>query len=201
MQRKRKQQQDDVIIVNEDSNSNETNNLESSSKNVNYTIFRGIGKILHRKNVDESETSKWSEETRARAEGEIRLPAHLKQACQQRPALGFNTDELAAKIPLSADLIIAYLFQNYLDLFKVKAAAAQTPFEQTFAALDSIAENFMCADFVSRKASTIDLGSGAESKLKELASLVAIRSVLFNMWFGEIETEWATRQSKGLLIS
>lgn len=199
VQRKRKQQQDDVIILNDDSNSNEasggTNNLENSSKNINYTIFRGIGKILHRKNMDENECSKWTDQDRERIEGEKRLPLHLKT--HQRPALGFNTDELAAKIPLSADYIVAYLFQNYLELFKVKSSSANASFDQTFEALESIAENFICADFVGRRAGSYDLGCGAESKLKEIAGLVAIRSLLFNMWFGETDVESSGRTSKG----
>lgn len=161
-----------------------TNQLESSSKNINYTIFRGIGKILHRKNLDESEATK-SEENRGRVEGEKSLPAHLAKRGYQRPALAFNTDELAMKIPLSADLIIAYLFQNYLDLFKVKAATQRASFEQTFDALESIADNFMCADFVSRKAGLADVGYGSENKLKEISSLIVTRSLLFNMWLGD----------------
>lgn len=171
-----------IIIEEADAGGNQ---FESSSKNINYTIFRGIGKILHRKNLEE--TSESSAENRSRVEGEKSLPPHLAKRGLQRPALGFNTDELAAKIPLSADFIIAYLFQNYLELFKIKSMSAS--FEQSFDALESISENFMCADQLSRKAGVCDLGCGAESKMKEMSSLIAIRSILFNMWFGDRDND------------
>lgn len=174
-----------MILIEENNNGKENHDqLESSSKNINYTIFRGIGKILHRKNLDERSNTESEENRRARVDGEKSLPAHLAKRGYQRPALGFNSDELATKIPLSTELIIAYLFQNYLDLFKVKALAARATFEHTFDSLDSIAEHFMCADYVSRRAGVCDLGCGAESKLKEMASLIAIRSILFNMYLG-----------------
>lgn len=168
-----------------------SNQFESSSKNISYTIFRGLGKILHRKNLNEAEAS------RDLVEAEKRLPAHLKQAGKQRPVLATNTDELVGKIPLSSDLLIAYLFQNYLDMFKVKASNARVNFETSFDALESLTEHFMCADQVNRRVGASELGCGSESKLREMASQIAIRSVLFNMWFGENDSSGDESKYKG----
>lgn len=154
--------------------SGQKSSLELNSKNINYSIFRGIGKILHRKNLDPSESTYAS-----KLQAEKTLPDHLKAQNKQRLPLSYDPDDLYGKIPLGADTIIMYLFQNYLEIYKLKSQNRN--FYDTFEGLESISEHFMLADQMSRRSYQYESNESSEGRLKELATLTMIRCMLYNM--------------------
>lgn len=160
------------------------NCFDSGFKDPNYSIFRGLGKVLHRKN---SETASNTDEY---------LPKHLNRF--YRPELGTDPDDIYEKLPLSSDLILAYLHQNYADIFNAKSSSAD--FEQKFAALGHISDSFIMADMINKKSGLFEIsGSGnQEARLKEISAVIAIRSVLFNFYFDSNAEKVDRSSSKSL---
>ncbi|CAF0863650.1 unnamed protein product [Brachionus calyciflorus] len=144
-------------------------NFDSGSKDANYSIFRGLGKILHRKNVDNNFE-------------EFKMPKHLVQ--YKRPVLSADPEDIYDKLPLSSDLILSYLHQNYIDIFNIKSSSSN--FDCQFEALDSINDSFIMSDIINKTSCLFESGTNTgtqEARLKEISASISIRSVLFNFYF------------------
>lgn len=126
----------------DDESNSQSNYFGSSFKDQNFSIFRGLGKILHRKNLDSTNSND------ERFNWEKKLPKHLMKK-YERPPLASNPDEIYDKLPLSSDSIMSYLHQNYADIFNVKSSSAD--FDQKFDALNAISENFINSDIINKK--------------------------------------------------
>lgn len=144
-------------------------NFESGSKDSNFSIFRGIGKILHRKNVDSTFE-------------QFKIPSHL--AIFKRPHLNTDPEEIYDKLSLSSDQILSYLHQNYIDIFNIKSSSAD--FDTQFDALIKINENFIYSDIINKTSVLFESGTNTgnqEARLKEISASLTIRSILFNFYF------------------
>jgi hypothetical protein len=162
-------------------NKSENMFIESSYKDLNLNIFRGLGKILHRKRLEEDDENKVNVEKN--------LPEHLKQRKYERYPMSCDPEEVVKKIPLYSDSMLLYLHQNFLELFHIKCENStlhRNNFDQTFESLDSIMNGFLVADQLNRTFTQCEYTYNVQSgKLKEISSLMAIRSLLFNFNFDE----------------
>ena len=149
----------------------------------------GIGKILHRKNLEVNEANK------ARHETEKQLPIHLKQF--EREPMNINPEDIYNKINLSPDLILMYLYQNYIEMFKAKSQAAGQTDEEKLKALCAISENFLASDLINQKSNLVELRSAQDQRIKEISSLISMRSVLFNFNFVVESVSSSSHKGKG----
>ena len=145
----------------------------SQKKDANFSIFRGLGKILHRKHLDNDN------DLENRIKIESKLPKKFSK--YQRKPMSVEPEEILSKLPISQDLTIQYLHQNYLDFFNLKSESAD--FDIKFDCLNNINDNFIISDQIMSKLNSIE--SGNSMKYKEISSLISIRSILFNMSFDE----------------
>ena len=144
-------------------------NFESGSKDANFSIFRGIGKILHRKNVDSTLE-------------QFKIPCHLEMF--KRPHLNADPEDIYDKLSLNSDQILSYLHQNYIDIFNIKSSSAD--FNTQFDALININENFIYSDVINKTSILFESGTNTgnqEARLKEISASLSIRSILFNFYF------------------
>lgn len=171
--------------------------LESSLKDPSYNLFRGlylkyhshrlvkrsclkgVGKLLHRKPLE------LNEDNRELFEIEKTLPDHLK--CYERVPMSVNPEDVYNKLNITPDLLILYLYQNYLELFNLKSKSTMGTTDQhkQLDALSSMSDCFIHSDLISQKSVLVEPGSVQEARRKEISSLVSIRSVLFNFYFDE----------------
>ena len=141
-------------------------------------------------------------EREQRVEAERRLPAHLLAAGRERRALSVAPEDTLTKIPLSADAILLYLHQNFIELFAIKTAGVgAATFERQFEALESILDGLCAADRISTASFHYEqaASNGVEpGRLKELCALVAMRSVLFNFYLDESNKPPSTTATKNV---
>jgi hypothetical protein len=174
--------------------------FESGIKDQSFGIFRGLGKVLYRKNLDITDTKSNNldaKEIKLLFEAEKKLPKHLKKF--YRDPLSTQPEEILSKIPMSNDSITLYLHQNYLELFSLKSQSKQ--FDETFDSMVSICDGFIHADQISSMSFNSESANGQNNRLKDISTLVAIRSILFNFNFdsdgfdGDEETKKTKRTS------
>ena len=174
--------------------------FESGTKDQSFGIFRGLGKVLYRKNIDLAETKSNNhdiKDVKALFDAEKKLPKSLKK--YYRDPLNTQPEEILSKIPMSNDSITLYLHQNYIELFSLKSQGQE--FDETFDSLTSISEGFIHADQISAMSFNHELANGQDNRLKEISTLVAIRSILFNFNFdsgdcdGDEKTKKTSRSS------
>jgi hypothetical protein len=179
-------------FCNESSNHDDTNLSVSSliqKKDANFSIFRGLGKVLHRKNMDIS-----SEQENIKFSIEDKLPAHLKKKYYRKPLL-YDPDEILSKTPVSEDLITLYLHQNYLDLFALRTA--NNSLDEKLESLIEINENFMLTDRIESSLNKQDMSNHVSNlRYKELPALLSIRSILFHTYCSNDEKCVASNSSK-----
>ena len=180
--------------------------MQQGAKDVSYDLFRGIGRVLYRKHLDlDAEDAAGdidATEREQRMEAERRLPAHLLAAGRERRALSVAPEDTLTKIPLSADAILLYLHQNFIELFAIKTAGVgAATFERQFEALESILDGLCAADRISTASFHYEqaASNGVEpGRLKELCALVAMRSVLFNFYLDESNKPPSTTATKNV---
>jgi hypothetical protein len=126
--------------------------------------------VLYRKDLEPNETNI------DRFAAEKKLPAHLKK--YRRTPMTCQPEEVYWKIPISNENFTMYLHQNYIEIFQLKFS--DQTFEKKFSALESICEAFMHADSLNKINFTDSSNSVNETKLKEIATIETMRSVLFN---------------------
>lgn len=158
---------------------NDDSRLKLSSKDMNFNLFKGIGKILHRKNIDKSDGNFTAEQISELENTENKLPAHLKT--KMRKPLAFSPEEVYGKLPLSSDSTMLFLNQNYLEMFRDRQYGQ---LDQTFESLIDISESFCLADLLSSKnyCATDYSNTSLINYLREYSSLISMRSMLFNSY-------------------
>lgn len=155
--------------------SKENQNSEPSSaliqkKDANFSIFRGLGKVLHRKNDPDV----------LNIDVEDKLPKHLHSKYMRKPLL-YQPEDIFNKLPISEELTTLYLHQNYLELYGIKS---QLDTESQLEALSRISDNFILSDLINCKLGLMEQSSSVyNTKYKELPALISIRSVLFYSYF------------------
>lgn len=147
-------------------------------KDASYSIFRALGKILHRKNLTEDDTN------RDRFLIEQKLPNHLKK--YQRLPMTCQPEDLYYKLPISPDYLNMYLHQNYLDILSSKNN------NDKLSSMCDIVDNFILSDYINAKFEIDDY-----ARQKEVSGLIVIRSSLFNLTSDDTD---ATK-SKGSQVS
>jgi cell cycle checkpoint protein len=160
---------------------NDDSALRLSSKDMNFNLFKGIGKILHRKNIDKSSNdgNLTMEEMSEMERTENKLAPHLKT--KLRKPLAFSPEDVHAKLPLSSDSTMLFLNQNYLEMFRDRPFAQ---LDQTFESLIDISESFCLADLLSSKNyCAVDYSNTSLiTYLREYSSIISMRSMLFNSY-------------------
>ena len=155
-------------------------NFESNNKDITLNIFRCLGKVLYRKHLEPTENNI------EKFNAEKRLPAHLKKF--QTTPITCEPEEIYSKIPISEENFCMYLHQNYIEIFYLKLA--DQTFEKKFGALQSISEAFILADLLHARTNFSEASNSvSETKLKEIACVATIRSILFNFNKTQSETE------------
>lgn len=145
------------------------NLLKTNVKDLNLSLFRGLGKILHRKNSEEPNSEALEAEKR------------IKDLKLQRKPLNSQPEDVYEKIPLSSDSLLLFLNQNYLEMF---ADRSQSELDRTFEALVSISEGFVLSDqLISRNGKTSDYSNtNVMSTSREFSSLITMRQILFSSY-------------------
>jgi len=146
--------------------------LENNNKDLTLNIFRSLGKVLYRKDLEPTE------ENVEKFGAEKKLPAHLKKF--QTLPMTCEPEEIYNKIPISDETFTLYLHQNYIEIFNLKMS--DQSFERKFTALGAISDAFILADLLNARSFNFSDGNSSvnETKLKEIATIATMRSVLFN---------------------
>ena len=148
--------------------------FENNNKDLTLNIFRSLGKILYRKNMEPSSKDANIIE---RFDTEKKLPNHLKK--YQTNPMTCEPEELYSKIPISEDNFTMYLHQNYIEIFQLKFF--DQSFEKKFDSLEAISDAFILADLLNSRINFSDASNSvSETKLKEISTVATMRSVLFN---------------------
>jgi DNA polymerase III delta prime subunit len=175
------------------SNNNKENQEESSSsliqkKDTNLSIFRGLGKVLHRKNDDTNQLN---------IDIENKLSSGLKKKKLFRSPLLYSPEDILSKLPISEEITVLYLHQNYLELYGIKSANS-IDCETQLESLSKINDNFIASDIMNCKLQLLDQSTSVyNTKHKEMPALLSIRSILFYSYF-EKEDEKQKLNSKSL---
>ena len=161
--------------------------FENNNKDLTLNIFRSLGKVLYRKNMETSSDEKCLERFRA----ERKLPVHLKHL--QTAPMTCEPEEIYSKIPISDENFTMYLHQNYIEIFQLKFF--DQTFEKKFNSLEQISDAFILADQLNSRLNFSDASNSvSETKVKEISTVATMRSILFN-FSKDAETE-GTIESK-----
>ena len=146
--------------------------LENNNKDLTLNIFRCLGKVLYRKDLEPSQ------ENVEKFNAEKKLPSHLRK--YQTLPMTCEPEEIYSKIPISDETFTMYLHQNYIEIFNLKMS--DQSFETKFTALGEISDAFILADLLNARSLNFSDGSNSvsETKIKEIATIATMRSVLFN---------------------
>ena len=149
--------------------------FENNNMDLNLSIFRSLGKILYRKSLQPNE-----EGYEDKLLAESKLPAHMKKF--YREPMTCDPEDVYFKIPIASDTFMMYLYQNFIEIFSLKCSSRN--FENNFKSLESISESFMLTDLLNCKLLINESNNNvSETKLKEISTLITMRSVLFNFNF------------------
>ena len=155
------------------------NPLKENTKDVNLNLFRGLGKILHRKHYDSAtvEENFQLDKYNTLCKIENSIPKNL--ISKLRPPLNSVPEDVYSKLTLSTDSILLFLHQNYLEMFTDKS---YDMLDQAFDAMIDISDAFCLSDLLISRNSNIEY-SNRSSNLNELSAIISMRSVLFNLYF------------------
>lgn len=177
---------------------NGKNKFKKNFKDSNLNLFKGLGKILHRKNYDanndEDFTIKRFNELNLIEEN---LPKHLLN--KYRPPLHCNPEEVYSKLSLSSESIVLFLNQNYLEMLSERSFHY---LDSTLNSIVDISENFCYADMLQTKNSTskfIDFSNrGSIEMANEISALFSMRSMLFNLYLNKTDDAKTQSANKGV---
>jgi hypothetical protein len=171
--------------------------VKDNIKDVNLNLFRGLGKILHRKHYDSAtveenfQLDKYNELCRV----ENSLPKNLNS--KLRPPLNAVPEDVYSKLTLSTDSILLFLHQNYLEMFTDRS---YTVLDETFDGLSDINDAFCLSDLLTSRNSNIEYSSRSAC-LNELSAVVSMRALMFNLYTTQPKQQkqqQSQQQNKGM---
>jgi hypothetical protein len=143
---------------------------------------------MHRKNLE------FNEVNRPKFEIERQLPPYLRKF--ERAPMSVSPEDIYNKINISPDLTLMYLYQNYLDMYNLKTMSSSMSDGEKFDSLSSMMENFLHSDLINRRSNLVEMHSVQDTRIKELSSLISIRSVLFHFNFEDTPTNSSTSMKR-----
>jgi hypothetical protein len=110
--------------------------------------------------------------------------------------MSVEPEDIYNKINISPDLTLMYLYQNYIDMYHLKSSASSKSDAEKFDALSSMMDNFLQSDLINQRSNLVEMNSVLDNRIKELSSLISIRSVLFHFNFEEASSSSSGRGGK-----
>jgi hypothetical protein len=156
----------------------EKSSMKSNTKDINLNLFRGLGKILHRKHYDSTtvEENFQLDKYNSLCKIENSLPKNLSS--KLRLPLNAVPEDVYSKLTLSTDSILLFLHQNYLEMFTDRSFDV---LEETFDGLIDISDSFCLSDLLTSRNANIEYSSRSVN-LNELSAVISMRSILFNLY-------------------
>ena len=165
--------------------------MKTNTKDINLNLFRGLGKILHRKHYDSAtvEENFQLEKYNSLCKIENSLPKNL--ISKLRPPLNSVPEDVYSKLTLSTDSIQLFLHQNYLEMFTDRS---YNILDDTFDGLMDINDAFCLSDLLTSRHANIEYSSRS-ANLNELSAVIIMRSILFNLYVNPVKQSQNSQQS------